>query len=185
MGFVILILGVALWAGAHLFKRLAPGPRGKLGNAGKGLVALALVASIVLMVIGYRAAPFINVWMPPAWTVHINNLLMLIALWLMSPAPKRGKLVAGMRHPMLTGFKLWAVAHLLVNGDLSSILLFGGLLAWSVAAVITINRADRAWVKPQTNGSYVMDAAFLAASVVLLGIIGFIHNWLGVWPFPS
>lgn len=185
MSWFLLILGIAIWWGAHLFKRVAPGARAGLGDPGKGIVAVLLVLSIVLMVIGYRGVEFINVWYPPSFMVHINNLLMLIAIYLLSPAAKRGKLIYGMRHPMLTGFKTWAIAHLLVNGDLASIVLFGALLAWAVVEVIVINRSEPGWVKPSQPGTLAKDAMFLVGSVVLLAVIGYIHSWLGVWPFPS
>ncbi|MFV0361312.1 NnrU family protein, partial [Tropicimonas sp.] len=125
MGWLILILGIALWWGAHLFRRAMPDARARLGDGGRGAVAIALVVSIVLMVIGFRATPFVEVWNPPAFLRHVNNLLALIAIFMMSPAPKRGRLLNRMRHPMLTGFGLWAFAHLLTNGDLASIILFG------------------------------------------------------------
>lgn len=185
MYWILLLAGVALWWGAHLFKRVAPARRAEMGDAGRGLVALLLVGSIVLMVLGYRGVDFVIVWSPPAFLVHVNNLLMVLALYLLSPAPKRGKLVYGMRHPMLIGFKTWAIAHLLVNGDLASVLMFGGLLAWAVFTVIIINRSEPDWQKPTTPGSLAMDGAFAIGALVLLGIIGFVHNWLGVWPFPS
>ncbi len=184
MYWIILVLGVGFWWAAHLFKRIAPTRRASMGDAGKGAVAGAIAVGIVLMVIGYRGTEFIPVWNPPAFMVHINNLLMLIALYMLSPAPKRGKLLAGMRHPMLTGFSLWAIAHLLVNGDLASIILFGGLLIWAILAARIVNAAEPKW-QPRTGGSYAKDAIFLVASIVLLGIIGFVHNWLGVWPFPG
>lgn len=184
MSWVILIAGVALWWLAHFFKRIAPERRASMGDRGKIYVAIALVLSIVLMVIGYRGTDFIYVWAPPEYLVHVNNLLVLIAIFLMSPAPRRGKLISGMRHPMLTGFGLWAFAHLLVNGDLAAIVLFGGLLAWAVVEIPVINAAEPEWTPP-TGGSYSRDAMFAAASVILLIVIGWIHNWLGVWPFPA
>ncbi|MEO0963233.1 MAG: NnrU family protein [Pseudomonadota bacterium] len=182
VGWLLLILGLALWAGIHLFKRISPERRAKFGDPFKGVVALTLVVSIVLMVLGYRATPVVNVWQPPGFFTHINNLLVLVAIYMMSPAPKRGAVLNERRHPMLTGFKLWAFAHLLVNGDLASILLFGGLLAWAVVSVIMINRAEPSWT-PRPSGSLPMDGVFLLGSAVLLGVIGFVHNWLGVWPF--
>ncbi len=184
MGWIILILGVALWWLPHLFKRIAPGRRAQMGDKGKGVIAVAILASIVVMVIGYRMTPFVHVWAPPAFTIHINNLLVLIAIYMMSPAPKKGRVLAGMRHPMLTGFSLWAVAHLLVNGDLASIILFGGLLVWALVEIVTINRAEPHWVAP-TPGTFGKDAMFFVASIVLLAVIGWIHGWLGPWPFPS
>ncbi|QBF30446.1 NnrU family protein [Thalassococcus sp. S3] len=181
----LMILGVLLWIAAHSFKRALPDQRASLGDPGKGLVAVVIVVGIVLMVIGYRQADFIYVWAPPTFMVHINNLLMLIAIFLFSPAAKRGRVLHGMRHPMLTGFKTWAIAHLLVNGDLASIILFGGLLAWAVAEVIVINRSEPDWAPEGAPGTIAKDAMFLVGSVILLAIIGYIHFWLGVWPFPS
>jgi len=184
MYWILLLVGVALWWGAHLFKRVAPERRAAMGDSGKGAVAAVIAVGIVLMVIGYRGVDFIDVWWPPAFMVHINNLLMLIAIYMMSPAPKRGKLISGMRHPMLTGFGLWAVAHLLVNGDLASIILFGGLLIWAIIEPRIINAAEPDW-QPGPGGTYARDAMFAVGSVILLVVIGYIHLWLGVWPFPS
>ena len=184
MGFGLLILGVALWWAAHLFKRVMPAQRAAMGNAGRGVVALALVASIVLMVIGYRATDFIYVWAPPSFMVHINNLLVLIAIWMMSPAGQKGLLLNKVRHPMLAGFKAWALAHLLVNGDLASIVLFGGLLAWAVVEVIVINKSEPDWT-PGKPGTLAKDAMFFVASIVLLAVIGYVHGLLGPSPFPG
>ncbi len=180
----LLVLGLALWALAHFFKRLLPARRAAMGDKGKGAVALALVVSVVLMVLGYRAAPFVDVWYPPEWARHLNNLMVLIALFMMSPAPKKGRLLWGMRHPMLMGFGLWALAHLLVNGDVASIVLFGGLLIWATAEILVINRAEPRWVAP-APGSYGKDAMFFLASIVLLGVIGYIHGLIGPSPFPG
>ena len=184
MGFVLLILGVALWWAAHLFKRVMPERRAAMGNAGKGAVALALVASILLMIFGYRMTDFIHVWVPPSFMIHINNLLVLIAIWMMSPAGAKGRLLNKVRHPMLAGFKTWAFAHLLVNGDLASIVLFGGLLAWAVVEVIVINRSEPDWT-PGEPGTYGKDAMFFVASIFLLGLIGYVHGLVGPSPFPS
>ena len=113
MYFLILIVGLALWVGAHFFKRVAPERRAAMGDSGKGAVALAIVASVVLMVIGYRGSEFVAIWEPPTYLRHVNNLLVLIAIYMMSPAPKKGRLLHGMRHPMLTGVVTWSIAHLL------------------------------------------------------------------------
>ncbi|TNF22154.1 MAG: hypothetical protein EP318_04685 [Rhodobacteraceae bacterium] len=180
----LLVLGLALWAVPHLFKRLHPEARARLGDKGKGLVAVVLLLSIVVMVLGYKAAPLVDVWFPPSWTLHLNNLMVLVAIFMMSPAPKKGRLLSGMRHPMLAGFSLWALAHLLVNGDLASIVLFGGLLLWALAEMAVINRAEPAWTAP-APGSYGKDAMFFVASLVLLAVIGWIHGLVGPWPFPG
>jgi uncharacterized membrane protein len=184
MGYVLLILGVALWAGAHWFKRLAPARRAKMGDAGKGLVALLLVASIVLMVIGYRNAMVVQVWFPPMFMVHIANLLVLIGFWFFALSAIPGKLSAKVRHKQLTGVKSWAVAHLLVNGDLASILLFGGLLAWAVVSVILINRAEPTWQRP-ANASVKNDVIAFFVGLVLYGVVAADPHWLGYYPFPA
>ena len=184
MYWIILVLGVALWWAAHLFKRVAPARRAAMGDPGKGAVAAAIGIGIVLMVIGYRGTGFLPIWNPPGFMVHINNTLMIIAIYMFSPASKRGKLLSGMRHPMATGFSIWAIAHLLVNGDLASLILFGGLLIWAIVAVRIVNAAEPEW-QPGPGGTYAKDAMFFVGSIILLGVIGMIHNWLGVWPFPS
>ena len=185
MSWLLLVLGVVLWWGAHLLKRIAPEFRASLGDQkGPGLVATGLIVAIVLMVTGFRMTPYVGLWTPPAFLTHLNNLLVLIAIYMMSPAPKKGRLLNGMRHPMLAGFSLWAIAHLLVNGDLASILLFGGLLVWSLIAPGIINRAVPDWTAPPP-GSLGKDAMFFAASAVLMLLIGWVHSWLGYCPFAS
>ena len=182
----ILILGLILWVAAHFFKRLMPEQRAAMGDKGKGLVALLVVASLILMVLGYRAADFIPVWNPPSFFTHINNLLMLLALWIYGSSAAKGAKAwpaYKTRHPQLLGIKVWAFAHLLVNGDLASIILFGGLLAWAVASVIVINRAEPDWTPPAPAGrkTYIRLAVIAA---VLFVIIAGLHYALGVSPFP-
>ncbi|MBP0481468.1 NnrU family protein [Sagittula salina] len=179
---LLLILGVALWWAAHLFKRIAPGPRAAMGNAGRGAVALALVASIVLMVLGYRAAEGTFFYGREPATVGINNLMVLLALYFTSPGPKKGALFYRMRHPMLFGFLLWALAHLLVNGDTESFVLFGGLGLWALVEMVVINRAEPGWVPPP-KGSIAKDGMFFFASLILLLVIGYIHGLIGPTPF--
>ena len=182
MGWLILIAGLALWSGAHYFKRLCPERRQAMGDKAKGLVALANVLAIVLMVIGYKWAPTINLWYAPSFFTHINNLLMLIAVYFFFAGRAGVGIARKVRHTQLTGVKTWAVAHVLVNGDLASILLFGGLLGWAVGAVILINKAEPAWTPPEPK-SVKFEAIYAASAVGIYLVIGLIHNWLGIWPF--
>lgn len=182
MGWILLLLGVGLWSGVHLLKRVAPERRAALEPQGHGKIAALLVLSILLMILGYRWTPFVAVWAPPAFFTHINNLLILVAFYLMSPAPKKGRFLTGMRHPMLTGFALWALAHLLVNGELASVILFGGLLAWSIGAMVAINRAQPDWTPP-ARGAIKWDLMGFAGAVILVGVIGYVHGLIGPWPF--
>ena len=124
---LLLILGILLWVVPHLFKRLAPDMRAGMGDKGKGPVALAIVLGIVLMVIGYRGAEFVPVYTPLPGMGHLNNTLMLVSVFLFGVGGTKGTLYTRMRHPMLWGTVIWAVAHLLVNGDSASVVLFGDM----------------------------------------------------------
>ncbi len=177
-----MVLGLALWWGAHLFKRLAPARRAAMGDAGKGLVTAGIVAGVVLMVIGYRGAAQVDLWYPPAFLTHVNNLLMLLAVYLYAASGMKTRITAVIRHPQLTAVKTWAVAHLLVNGDLASLILFGGLLAWAVVEVIVINRAEPRGPLP-APAPVGKEIGAVVGAVVVLGAIGAVHSWLGVWPF--
>jgi len=183
-----IILGVLLWSFTHFFKRLAPGARAamtdRMGNASRGVIALVLVASIVLMVIGMRSAPFVDLWFLPPFVIHINNLLMLIAVILLGAGSSKSRLRGKLRHPMLTGVVVWSVAHLLVNGHLAAVLLFGGVGLWALIQMQIVNRAEPA-PDPFTGGSLVGDIRLLVISAVVFAVITGIHTWLGVWPFPG
>jgi uncharacterized membrane protein len=183
LGLVLLLAGLALWSGAHLFKRVAPVRRAGMGDAGKGVMAVLILVSLVAMIYGYRWAPFVPIWTPPAFLVHINNLLNLLAVFVFFLGAIPGRLRTRIRHPQLIGFKTWAVAHLLVNGDLASILLFGILLAWAVVEVIRINRAEPDWTPP-APGPARNDAIWAAGSLVVFAAIVWLHGWLGPWPLP-
>lgn len=185
----LLILGLVLWTAAHFFKRLAPGARAglsdKMGNGAKGLFAVLIVLSIVLMVMGHRANDFVAVWNPPSFMGHINNLLMLLAFYVYGASAAKGEKVwigTKIRHPQLAGFSIWAVAHLLANGDLSSIILFGGLLIWAQASIFLINAQDGPWDVPK-RAPAKREIRLVVISVVLFVIVGAIHIWLGVNPF--
>ncbi|MGJ8594292.1 NnrU family protein [Sulfitobacter sp.] len=182
---ILLILGLILWTAAHYFKRLMPDQRVALGKPGKGIIAVAIVASLILMIVGYRMAAFIPVWNPPSFFTGINNLLMVLALWVYGSSAAKGAKAwpaYKTRHPQLLAVKIWALAHLLVNGDLASILLFGGILAWAVGSVILINRAEPEWTAPAPAGrpTYIRLAVI---SLVMLVVIASIHILLGVNPF--
>lgn len=178
----ILVLGLALWVATHLFKRLAPGLRARMGDmAGRMAVSVLSLAALILMVIGYRRAEVVPVYTPLPGMGHLTDLLMLVSLFLFGAAHGKGLVRARLRHPMLLGVIVWAVAHLLVNGDLASIVLFGGLGLWAVAAILLIN-AQTAPVPP-APGRLRGDAIALAAAVVLYALIAGIHVWLGHNPF--
>lgn len=186
----LLIVGLALWWAAHMLGIMAPVLRQKLAaTAGtgpaRGIVALVIVLSVVLMVIGYQRAEVANLWFPPAFLTHVNNLLMLVSVFLFIAGSMPSAVRRAIRHPQLIATKTWAIAHLLVNGDLASVILFGGILAWAVVAVIFVNRRDGPReTLPETVPNGLLFHFGVAA--VVFAVIVFVHGMLlGVWPFPG
>lgn len=181
----LLIAGVVLWWAAHLFKRLAPGVRQSLGAAGYPVMAVTIILSVVLMVVGYRAAEGAVLWgREPMW-VGINNLLMILAFYFYAAsAAKDAKIWLGtkVRHPQLTGFSIWAFAHLLVNGDTPSFILFGGLLAWAIVEIFLINAQEGPWQRPARAPVKKEIVAVVVTVVVTVAVMG-VHFALGVTPW--
>ena len=179
---LLLIVGIAAWSAVHLWKRLAPASRAKFGEKGKLVVAVVSVLSIALMVLGYRAAEGTVYWGRTPALTGINNLLMVLSFYLFAASGAKTKITKMIRHPQLTAVKVFAVAHLLVNGDTPSFVLFGGLLAWAVAAVIVINRATG------PRGPYhavpvKKEIPAVIATVVVVAVVSAIHIALGYNPF--
>lgn len=173
----LLILGLILWTLPHLLKRLAPGMRAGWGDKAKGPLALVMVAGIVLMVVGYRAADGAFYWGRSPMMVGINNLLMLVSVYLFAVSGMKTALARRMRHPMLMGTVLWSVAHLLVNGDTPSFVLFGGILIWALVEMALINRAGP-WVVPPLKPAK-FEAMALAGTLIVYGVAVGIHYALG------
>ena len=171
--------GVLLWSLAHLLKRVAPGWRARLGSAGRPLVAVSIVLSVVLMILGYQQAEGPIWWGRQSALVGINNLLVLIGFYMIAGSIIGARISRFIRHPQLTAIKLWAVAHLLVNGDLASITLFGGLLIWALLAVILINRQEEPPVLEQGPIAWALEVGALSAAIVIYGLVGYVHGWLG------
>jgi uncharacterized membrane protein len=172
-----IVLGLLLWVGAHLFRRVLPAQRAAMGKAGRGVVAALVLAGIVLMVIGYRGADATYLYALPFWVWHLNNLLMVVAIFLMDAARAGGVVAAKLRHPMLSGVVVWAVAHLLVNGDLPSLVLFGGLGLWALAQMAIISRAEGPWSAP-VAGPIAKDARTAVVALVIYAAVAGVHYWL-------
>ena len=148
---LLLIVGLALFLGTHAFT-MARGPRAALiDRVGEGPYkigySLVALAGLILTGIGYgqyRAHGYIEVWSPPVWTRHLALLLVLLAFISFAAAYLPGRIKARLKHPMLLGVKIWATAHLLANGDLGSIILFGSFLGWAVYARIAAKKREAA-----------------------------------------
>ena len=179
---VWLILGVLLWSGSHLWKRLAPDSRAQMGDRGRGIVALGSLLGIVLMVVGYRAAEGEFWWGRTPATTGINNLLVLVAFYLAAASGMKTRAMRLLRHPLLIGAILWSVAHLLVNGDLPSLILFGGLGLWAALEIALINRAVPQWTKP-APAPVGKEIGAVVGGILVYAVAGVIHGLVGPWPF--
>jgi uncharacterized membrane protein len=193
----ILVLGLAIFLGTHAFT-MARAPRAaliaRLGEGPyKGLYALASLIGIVLIAIGfgrYRAAGYIEVWDPPVWTRHLALLLMWPAWVMVVAAYLPGRIKRTLKHPMLAGVKVWALAHLLANGDLGSILLFGSILGWAVLARISAKRRDEvrdhAGPAAAPAGGRNDILAVAIGTAIFLAFLFRLHVWLiGVPVLPG
>ncbi len=145
----LLIVGLIVFLGTHAFSMARQGRAAIIARIGegpyKGLYSLLALAGIILISIGYgqyRTSGYIPVWDPPVWTRHLALPLVWIAFVCFVAAYLPGRIKKTLKHPMLAGVKIWAFAHLLANGDLGSILLFGSFLAWAVMARISVKHRD-------------------------------------------
>lgn len=186
----ILLLGLVLFAGAHLFTSLAPATcdrwrqsRGE--NAVKVLVTVGALAGVALMVLGWRSAEPTYYYYPSRAMHPPAVLLIAVGLWLMVIAQRPSVLRRVLRHPQLTGVFLWAIAHLLLNGDSRSLLLFGGLALWCVAEIPLINRREGAYEPPPAPPFSTDLLSAIIAAVVFMAL-AYAHPWLaGVAVIPA
>ena len=178
----MLIIGLLLFLGLHSIRAVADDWRTRMqlrwgAKAYKGVYALASALGLALIIWGYglaRTEP-LWLWVAPLWTRHLSALLMLPALILLVAAYVPGNAIkARLHHPMLLSVKLWALAHLMSNGSVADLLLFGGFLGWAVLCFGAARRRDRAAapVAPQAPASRL--AATLAT--VVAGVLA----WAGI-----
>jgi uncharacterized membrane protein len=143
---VLLIVGIIVFLGIHLVPAL-PHWRvaliGRLGENGyKAFFSFVSIVGFVLLVWGFAVAPVVQVWTPPAWTRWIALVLMLPAFIFLVAAYVPGQIKARLKHPFLVSIKTWALAHLIANGDLASIILFSSFLAYAVFDRIAAKRRE-------------------------------------------
>ncbi len=179
MGLAVMILGLALFLGVHILpaqRKLRGRILAAMGEGSYKLAyALISVLGIALIAWGfahYRAAGMIDVWegsVSPKTLVifkHITIALMLPAVILVVAAYLRGHIYKTLKHPMLAGVKLWAAAHLLANGDLGSIILFGSFLAWAVFDRVSLKRRSDSGGPPIPVGGWGNDMIAVAVGIV-------------------
>jgi uncharacterized membrane protein len=186
-----LILGLVIFLGVHSVEIVSPTFRsGAVARFGeqpyKGIYSLLSIVGFVLLVWGYGVARQhpVLVYAPPLWTRHLALLLMLPVFPLLLAAYLPGRIKAAVKHPMLAAVKIWAFAHLLANGMLADLLLFGGFLIWAVADRISVKR--RAVVRPVPGPppGKINDLIAVVGGLALYVVFVFwLHTWLiGVPP---
>jgi len=186
-----LVLGLLLFLGTHSLRIVAEDWRSeqvaRMGlNAYKGVYSLASGLGLALVIWGYgmaRAEPLV-LWVPPLWTRHVAVALMLPAFILLTAAYVPGtRIKARLRHPMLLGTKIWALAHLLANGNLADVVLFGSFLAWAILDFRSARRRDSSQGQPREGWGRDILAALVGAGVWAFFLI-YAHIWLmGVRPY--
>ena len=189
----VLILGLVLFLGAHSARIVAEGWRARViaqrgENAWKGLYSLVSLIGLVLLVWGYglaRQQPVV-LWVPPVATRHVAALLMLVSFILLTAVyvPRNG-IKAWLHHPMVLGVKVWAAAHLLSNGNLADVVLFGAFLLWSALSFRAARARDRA-----AGTVYAPGTASATVITIVVGTVAWVvfTLWLhvlliGVRPF--
>ena len=173
MGLLVMILGLVLFLGVHTLTTQRELRARVIGSMGEGgykigysLVSFAGLALIIWGFAKYRATGWIDVWTPPTAFKHITVALMLPAVIMVVASYIRGRIYTTLKHPMLTGVKLWAALHLLANGDLGSIILFGSFLAWAVYDRISLKSRTDAGAPPIPVGGPGNDLIAIAVGLV-------------------
>jgi len=189
----LLLLGLVLFLGAHSVRIAAEPLRTRLIsslslNGYKGVYSLMSLAGFVLLIYGYaaaRAAPVV-LFTPPVWTKHLAALLTIPAFVLLAAAYVPGtRIKARVGHPMVLGVKTWALAHLIANGTLHDVLLFGSFLVWAVLSYIAARKRDRVAGTVYPTGPMSRDIIAVAVGLVAWAAFAFwLHGLLiGVRPF--
>lgn len=189
---IYLVAGLVVFLGVHSLRMLADGWRSRtierLGaKSWKGLYTLVSIAGLALVVWGYgvaRQQP-VQLWSPPVGLRHAAALLTWLAFVLLAATYVPGNQIkARLHHPMLLGTKVWALAHLLANGTLAGVILFGSFLLWAVTMFASARRRDRREAVLHAPGTAGRTAITLAAGTVAWAVFAFwLHGLLiGIRP---
>ncbi|MEQ8205209.1 MAG: NnrU family protein [Woeseia sp.] len=185
-----LVLGLFLFLGIHSVSIVAGGFRDRLvarsAHGWKAFYTVVAIAGFYFIATGYAAARMepVVLYMPPLWLRHVAALLLLPVFILFFAPYLPGRIKTATRHPQLIAVKLWALAHLLVNGMLADVVLFGSILAWAVADRISMKRRSARPV-PGAPPAVVNDALLIVIGIgAYVLMVTWLHKaWIGVAPF--
>jgi uncharacterized membrane protein len=183
MGLAVLILGLVVFIAPHALT-MARGARAalvtRIGEVPyKIIYSLVAILGVVLIAWGYgqyRATGWIQIWNPPAFMRHVTVALMWPSIVCIAAAYSPGNIKKTLKHPMLVGVKLWAFAHLLANGDLGSIVLFGSVLAWAVVDRISLKRRADPGAPSIPVGGWKNDVVAVIAGTLVYLALGFVFH---------
>jgi uncharacterized membrane protein len=181
MTLLILIIGLVLFLGTHSYSMRRENRAALVAKVGpevyKVVYSVVSLIGFVLIIWGYasyRSAGYIPLWSPHVWTRHLSVLIMLPALPLLLAAYGHGFIKARLKHPMILAVKTWSLAHLLANGDLGSVILFGTFLAWAVVAFINMRR------RPAEEGPLPIPNPGHDATAVIGGVVFYLAMIFGL-----
>jgi uncharacterized membrane protein len=196
----MLIAGLVIFLGIHALRVWGEGLRGalllRLGSMGfKGVYSIASLAGFYLLIVGYGQARLepVQLWTPPPGMGHATVALMWVSMVMLASAEiPRNAIKARLRHPMVLGVKVWALSHILANGTLHDLLLFGGFLVWAVLSFRAARQRDRAALEAGDVAESPPTSTAATAGAVLVGtaawaaFIMVVHVWLiGVAPIAA
>lgn len=177
-----LILGLVAFLGFHLLPahtRLRSRLIAAMGEIGYRIFfSVMSVLTLVLLIWAYANAAFVEIWSPPSWTRHIAAVLMVLSFVVLMSAFFPGRIKRALKHPMLIAIKTWALAHLIANGDLASILLFGGFLAYAVVDRILIKQRGEFAALEVSAGARNDLIAVISGIALYAAFIFGLHEWL-------
>lgn len=177
----LLISGLLIWSLVHFSPSVAQPLKqtlvSQLGEkAYKALFAVLILAGLALIIFGWRSSVPTFLYQLPGFVRHIAMLLVLFAFILFGASSYPTRIKSVIRHPQLTGVAVWAAAHLLVNGDSRSVLLFGWIGVWAILEIVFINRREGDWVKQPTPG-WAREIRGLLISLVIFVVVLMAHPY--------
>ena len=181
----MLWIGLILFFGVHLVPSVPGAREGLIGRLGagpyKGLFALVSIAGLVIAGFGYADMDYRELWERPVWAPHLAMTVMPFVFVLWVAAEMKGHIRMKLKHPMVLGMLLWALVHLLNNGDLGSLYLFGAFALYSVLSIVSANRRGKVPDYPSPQGKF--DVIAIVVGLALYTGVLFAHEFvLGVSP---
>jgi uncharacterized membrane protein len=187
----LLIIGIVVMIGIHLVPAFPDVRERLIGELGQNfyrlLFSVVSTLGLVLLIYGFAKAPVVQIWSPPYWTRYAALVLMVPVFILIIAAYLPGEIKAKVRHPFLVAIKIWALAHLIANGDLASIILFGSFLAYAVFDRIALKRrpATDLVTAPEVGPKRNDVIAMVGGLLLYVGFLVWLHPLLiGTAPLP-